>query len=173
MNVLLTGRPGVGKTTVVRKVVTRLPGLVGGFYTEEIREGERRVGFKIQALDGRKGILAHKEARGTYFVQYKKSDYRINLKDLEGIGVDSILKAIGSSTIIVIDEIGHMELFSDKFRDAVLKAFNSGKNVFATISKYGGPFEENLKMGGDTRVIEVTRENRDALADEVFRMLRG
>ena len=173
MHVLLTGSPGVGKTTLLRKVVTRLPGLVGGFYTEEMREEGRRVGFRIQALDGRKGILAHKDALGTYFVQDKKSDYKINLKDLEDIGVDSILKAIESSNLVVIDEVGHMELFSEKFRDAVLKAFDSRKTVLATISKYGGPFEEGLKSRADVKVVEVTRENRDALPDEVFRLVRG
>jgi nucleoside-triphosphatase len=172
MNVLLTGSPGVGKTMVIKKAVTRLAGLVGGFYTQEIREDGRRVGFTIQALDGRKGILAHKDARGTYFVQFKKSDYWINLQDLDEIAVDSILAAIESSNVIVVDEIGHMELFSDKFREAVLKAFDSGKSILATISKYGGPFEEKLKGREAVRVIEVTLENRDRLADEVVKLVK-
>ncbi len=172
MIVLLTGRPGVGKTTVVRKVVSRLSGLVGGFYTEEMREGGRRVGFMIRTVDGGKGVLAHKSGEGTYFVQDDKSEYRINIRDLEEVGVTSVLEAVESADVVVIDEIGRMELFSDRFRDAVLKVVRSGKTVLATISKYGGPFEENLKMGDGVELIEVTKENRDSLPDDVLKLLR-
>ena len=57
--ILLTGRPRVGKTTIIKDVVRKLPGRAGGFYTEEMRERGRRQGFKIVTLDGREGILAH------------------------------------------------------------------------------------------------------------------
>lgn len=172
MNVLLTGTPGVGKTTVVKKVVSRLSGFVGGFYSEEITEAGKRVGFRIVTVDGRTGVLAHKSAEGTFFMYDTKTKYYINLRDLEWIGVQSILEAIKSASIIVIDEIGHMELFSDKFRDAVEQAVESDKTVFATISKYGGPFEEHLKERPDSKVVEVTLENRDKLPDKVFEMMR-
>jgi len=173
MRVLITGRPGIGKTTVVRKAISRLSGFCGGFYTEEIREGGKRVGFRIQALDGRTGILAHRRGKGTFFVKDKKTEYMINLKDLDDVASDALEKAVASSGIVVVDEIGHMELFSDRFKAAVLKVFESEKPVLATISKYGGDFEESLKLREDVKVLEIDEENRDKAVDEVIRLLRG
>ncbi|MBD3387852.1 MAG: NTPase [Candidatus Altiarchaeales archaeon] len=173
VNVLLTGSPGVGKTTVVRKVISRLPGSVGGFYTEEMLESGKRVGFRIRTVDGMAGVLAHKKSHGTYFVEDDRTEYRINLRDLEDIGVKSIIDAVESDDVVVIDEIGRMELFSDHFRDAVSHAFDSGKTVFASISKYGGSFEEELKMREGNRVFEVTADNRDSLPDVVLQALKG
>ncbi|MGB3904128.1 MAG: nucleoside-triphosphatase, partial [Anaerolineae bacterium] len=110
--ILLTGRPGVGKTTVIKKALDRLEGRAGGFYTAEIRESGRRQGFKIVTLDGQEGILSHVDIRG----QPRVSRYGVNLGDLEEVGVAALRRAIAEADLIVVDEIGKMELFSEAFR---------------------------------------------------------
>jgi len=123
--ILLTGRPRVGKTTIIKDVVRRLPGQAGGFYTEEMGERGRRQGFKIVTLDGREGILAHVGIKS----RMRVSKYGVNLADLEHVGVASIREALAQKDYVVIDEVGKMELFSQAFKDAVWAAIHSDKPV--------------------------------------------
>ncbi|HYL80544.1 MAG TPA: nucleoside-triphosphatase, partial [Candidatus Acidoferrum sp.] len=109
--VLITGAPGSGKTTLIRGVVAELPGRAGGFFTEEIREGEARVGFRVSALDGRTGILAHvKSVLGP-----KVGRYRVDVASFEAVGVDALEAATRESDLGVVAEIGKMELCSSRF----------------------------------------------------------
>ena len=86
---LLTGRPGVGKTTVVREIAERLGAKAGGFYTEEIRAQGRRTGFRLVALDGPTGILAGVNVSS----RYRVGRYRVCVEDLESVGVESLWRA--------------------------------------------------------------------------------
>src|SRR4030065_370938 len=115
---LLTGSPGTGKTTAIRQAIARTNARAGGFYTEEIRSGGSREGFKIVTLDGQEGILAHVGITGPRRV----SKYGVDTTSLEKIGVNAIHRAIKEDDVIVIDEIGKMELFSPYFQEAVLQA---------------------------------------------------
>ncbi len=164
-NVLLTGRPGVGKTTLIRKISGSLNKKVGGFYTEEIRQDGVRKGFGIKTFDGREGILAHQNIKG----RYKVSKYGINLQDLEGVAAASIEDAIAEDEVIIIDEIGKMELYSDKFRAAVIRALNSPKQVMATIGAQRHAFLDEIKRHPDVELITVTVANRDSLAEDIIR----
>jgi len=122
-NILLTGPPGAGKTTLIMRVIEKIKNMgVGGFYTEEIREKGVRTGFKILTLDGNEGILSHVD----HDSRVRVGRYRVNIDDLENIAVKSILDSLGKDTII-IDEVGRMELVSEKFRDAVMKALDTGR----------------------------------------------
>jgi nucleoside-triphosphatase len=125
MNVLLTGKPGVGKTTIIKKVVEGREN-AGGFYTEEIRDRYRK-GFKIMTLDGEEGILAHVDIKNRRTV----GKYGVNTPDIDAIAVKSVEESLDRE-IIVIDEIGKMELYSEKFRDILGKALDTG-NVLGTI----------------------------------------
>jgi nucleoside-triphosphatase len=167
MKILLTGRPGIGKTTIVLKVLSACGLDAGGFTTAELRERGDRVGFSISAIGGKSGILAHVDFAG----RHRVGRYGVDLAALENIGVRSIEDAIGSKELIVVDEIGKMELFSEKFAGAVLRAFESGKHVLATVMERPHPFADSLKARGDVRVIEVTRENRGRLVDEFVSLL--
>ena len=162
--ILLTGRPRVGKTTIIKDVVRTLPGQAGGFYTEEMRERGRRQGFKIVTLDGREGILAHVGIKS----RMRVSKYGVNLADLEGIGVAAIREALAQKDYVVIDEIGKMELFSQAFRDAVWEAIHSDKPVLGTITLSSHPWADRVKALPQVTIIEVTKAKRDKMAQQVL-----
>jgi len=165
-NILLTGKPGIGKTTLVRKVVEQLGNIkAGGFYTQEIRENSVRVGFRITTLDGRRGILAHVNHKG----KFRVGKYGVNLGDIDEIAVSSILNSLDRD-LILIDEIGKMELYSEKFKEVVVKALETGR-VLGTIRLGRDEFTNEIKKRNDTRIIEVTLENRDPLVEELVQTL--
>jgi len=162
-NILLTGRPGVGKTTLIKKVLRKLSLNVGGFHTGEIRERGVRVGFELITLSGRRGILAHKNIRSPHRV----GKYGVNLKDLDELGVVELWRAIQEEELVVIDEIGKMELFSDRFKKAVMAALDSEKPVLGTIMQKSSPFADSIKRRPDVEVIEVTEGNREELVNVI------
>jgi nucleoside-triphosphatase len=120
-NLLITGMPGCGKTSLIKEILREFSIPAYGFFTEEIREGEKRVGFKIVTLSGKIGILAKKGIDSNLRV----SQYGVILKDLEEIGVKEIEKGLNGKNLIVIDEIGTMELFSERFKEVVSRALRS------------------------------------------------
>jgi nucleoside-triphosphatase len=168
---LLTGRPGVGKTTVVQAVVARLGGRAGGFYTEEIREGGRRTGFRLAALDGPSGTFASVKRPG----RHRVGKYTVHLDELDQVGVAALWRAIEGPQVevVVVDEIGKMELFSPAFRQAVLAALDSPKAVLATVMARPQPWVDDIKDLPSVTVVEVTLDNRQALPDRVWRWLEG
>jgi len=167
--ILLTGRPGVGKTTVIKRVVEQLGSRAGGFYTAEIRKSGRRQGFKIVTLDGQEGILSHVDIRG----QPRVSRYGVNLGDLEEVGVAALRRAIAEADLIVVDEIGKMELFSDEFRQAVAEAIEGEKPVLATVMASPEPWVDALKGLPQVTVLEVTRDNRERMVPLVVELLQN
>ena len=162
--ILLTGKPRVGKTTIIKDVVRGLPGRAGGFYTEEMREQGRRQGFKIVTLDGQEGMLAHVGIKS----RMRVSKYGVNLADLEGIGVAAIREAIAQKDYVVIDEIGKMELFSQAFKETVWEAVHSEKPVLGTITLASHPWADNVKALPQVTIIEVTKANRARIAQQVL-----
>lgn len=166
MNVLLTGTPGVGKTTLIRKLVEALGRPARGFVTDEIREGGRRRGFKIVTLDGREGILAHDTIKG----RNRVSRYGVSTADLEAIGIPAITPA-SRDEIIVIDEIGKMECASRAFKDAAWRAFEAPNLVLATIARKGVGFIARVKQRADVKLVEVTARNRDHLVAQILHEL--
>jgi len=117
-NLLLTGRPGVGKTTVVQAVVRLFPGEVGGFLTGEIRERGTRKGFSITSVEGESAVMAHVD----FWSSVRVGKYAVDVPAFERIALPGLRDAIQRKRIIVIDEIGKMELASRKFREAVREA---------------------------------------------------
>jgi nucleoside-triphosphatase len=165
--VLLTGRPGVGKTTIIKEVVRQLGGRAGGFYTAEIREGGRRQGFKIVTLDGEEGVLSHVSIKAAPRV----SKYGVNLQDLEEIGVKALWQALAEADYVVVDEIGKMELFSEEFRTAVTEAIQSDKVVLGTVMATRQPWVDALKALPQVSVVLVTQDNRGKMAQRVIELL--
>jgi len=166
----LTGRPGIGKTTVLLRIVKILKekGLkVGGIISREIRRDNSRIGFKLIDLEsGREGWLAHvKQPNGP-----RVGKYRVCMKDLESIGVKAILKAVKEADIVVIDEVGPMEMFSECFKKAVAEALNSEKIVLGTVHyRIKDSFTAIIKAKGDIEVVEVTIKNREILPENIAR----
>jgi len=166
--IFLTGPPGIGKTTVLLKAVEKLRSMgfkVGGMMSREVRERGVRVGFKIVDLStGREGWLAHVRQP----VGPKISKYRVNLSDLESVGVKSVREAVLNADLIVIDEVGPMELFSKPFRDAVKAALESGKPVLGTIHyRARDPLVTMIKSREDVEVLKVTAVNRGHLHETI------
>ncbi len=167
--ILLTGRPGIGKTTALKRVVDMLRAAgfsVGGMLTLEVREGGVRVGFKVVALDtGEEAWLAHKSM---FSGGPRVGRYNVNLEGLEKVGVAAIERAIASADVIAVDEIGPMELKSDKFKEVVAKALESEKPFIGTIHIRADrdPFARGVKAR--CKVYEVTLSNRAVLPRLVY-----
>jgi len=165
---LLTGSPGTGKTTVIRQAIAKSKTKAGGFYTEEIKSGGTRQGFRIVTLDGQDAILAHVDSHS----RYRVSKYGVDVHNLDNVGVAAINQAIDESDLIVIDEIGKMELFSPRFRDAVLKAIDSGKKVLGTIMLSPHPFADDIKRHPKVKVAQLTRADHEQVLREILDWLK-
>ena len=163
-NFLVTGRPGVGKTTLIRAVLRELGVDAGGFTTEEIREEGERVGFSITDLKGGSGVLARVDLDSPWRV----GRYGVNRADLESIGVAALDRAIAGARLIVMDEIGRMELCSPLFQDAVGRALDAPIPVLGTIQDRRNPFLDGIRARNDVEVITLTESNRDAARQRVL-----
>jgi len=163
----LTGQPGTGKTALIKEALARTKVKGGGFYTEEIRTGGIRQGFRIVALDGQEAILAHVGISSPYRV----SKYRVETDALDRVGVSALRQALKESDLIVIDEIGKMELLSPLFREAVMQAINSDKRVLGTIMVNPHPLADEIKRHPEVEVLLVTRDNRPQVMNKVLNWL--
>ena len=161
---LLSGEPGTGKTTIIKEVLSKMNKSAGGFYTEEIRSPGVRQGFQIITLDGKSAVLAHTSVRSPYRV----SKYGVDTDSMDKVAEPALKQAIQSKDIIVIDEIGKMELFSSSFKDAVIEALESGKKVLGTIMLAPHPWSDKIKARQDVGIIKVTRLNRNEVVNQVL-----
>lgn len=155
-HIILTGSPGVGKTTIIQKVCSELlrkdvP--VKGFYTSEVREKGKRIGFDVVSLAGEKSSLA----RIGNITGHKVGQYVVDLQSFESVALP-IFKSLNENFIIVIDEIGKMELFSKSFEIATKTAFSSRNTILGTIPVQKGkpiPLVEFVRSHPSVKLITV------------------
>jgi len=160
---LLTGLPGVGKTTLIRGVVTSLGSMpAAGFYTDEIREAGGRVGFRATTLDGRTLVMAHVNFAGPARV----GRYGVDLAVVEALG-ESILRQAPRTALVVVDEIGKMECLSSAFVRAVRTIVDGSRPLVATIGMKGVPLLDELRHRPGVTLWEVTVSNRDHLRHDL------
>lgn len=165
--VLVTGRPGAGKTTLIQRVVARLPGPAGGFYTRELREGGTRVGFELVTLDGKRAVLAHTGRRGAPRV----GKYGVDLGAMETLGVPALQQAADRGEYIVVDEIGKMELLSPGFVTTLRELLRGPYRIVGAIMAAPHPVADELKRLPGVHVHTLTPANRERLADEMLALL--
>ena len=164
---LITGKPGVGKTRLVQKIIKRMRSVnMAGFYTVEIRSKGSRLGFELRGLNGGYRTLAHVKI---------DSQYRVGRYGVDIDGFEEFLMTVDLLNphleLIVIDEIGKIELFSNRFRTLVCDALNSDKQVLASIPIKGNEFIREIKQRVDTHLFEVTHGNRDHLLEKIVEEL--
>ena len=159
-NILFTGPPGCGKTTLIQRIVQQLSTPSTGFITKEIREKGKRVGFTINTLDGKEVLLAHINVSG----RYRVGRYGVVLESVDSVAVPSMIPKTQKESVVV-DEIGKMECFSSLFRKKLLDVLDMPNKVIGTISLKGDQFIKEIKGRSDVLVVEISEKNRDKLAD--------
>ncbi|MFE7530124.1 nucleoside-triphosphatase [Kitasatospora sp. NPDC057542] len=160
--ILLEGRPGSGKTTAIRRLAALLPAReTSGFTTEEIRTDGSRVGFALETLAGERAVLAHVDFPGPPRV----GRYGVDLRVMERLALPSLVWS--ARTLVLIDELGRMELAYRPFEETVRAVFAAEVDVVATVQAQHGPFTDALKRRTDVKVLPLTRANRDALPEQL------
>jgi nucleoside-triphosphatase len=169
-NLLLTGPPGCGKTTVVLRLIERLGDLrLAGFHTQEIREHGGRVGFEAVGVStGRHDILAHVRSRS----RLRVGRYGVEPASLAPL-VEAELGVAGEIDLFIVDEIGKMELSCPEFVEAVRRLLDGPVPLVATVALRGGGLIEEAKARSDVRLVEVMPQNRDRLPEVLQTWVRG
>ena len=162
-NILISGYPGVGKTTLIRKLIKNMNCKIDGFFTKEKKEAGKRTGFNITDFCGNQEVLAHLYFKSPYRVGY----YGVNVKAFETIGIPALERALEIADLIVIDEIGKMEMFSEKFCEMLEKVFASSKPLLAAIKAKDCRLTAKLKARTDVRVFQLTKKNRENIEDMI------
>jgi len=153
--ILLTGRPGVGKTTVIRRLADLLPSrAIAGFCTGEIREAGQRQGFDATTFSGSSGVLAHVGLKS----RQRVGRYGVDVAAFERLVLPELARPCD---LLLIDEIGKMECFSTRFVDAVRGLLAGPTPVVATIGVSGAGFIAEVKRRSDVEIWQVTRESRE------------
>jgi nucleoside-triphosphatase len=172
---LLSGLPGVGKTTIIKKVVQALGDRAGGFYTEEILGPGGRKGFRLVTLDGQTATVAHVNLRVHGRPQISR--YGVDVNAIEHVGVAALRRVMSrgknapARPVCIIDEIGKMELFCGPFKDVVLSAVGGPGRVLATVMAKPNPWVDGLKVLPGVETWKVTKKNRDKLVEKIIEWL--
>ena len=167
-NILITGPPGIGKTTLIKNLSEELKDLhPSGFTSGEIREKGIRKGFELVSLGGKRGILAHVDIRSSFRV----GKYGVDIHGFEGF-LAAIPLHDTAIDLIIIDEIGKMECFSRTFTNMIRTILDSDKVVIASVALKGSGFIQEVKGRADGTLIEITHRNRDSLCNEITRIVR-
>jgi nucleoside-triphosphatase len=167
-HLLLTGTPGSGKSTAIRKLAALLDRRPRGFYTEEIREDGERQGFRLVAFDGAKAVIAHVDFPKTHRV----SKYGVDVAAIDQACEKTLVPSRGDEFYLV-DEIGKMECLSERFVARMRGLLDSGLTVVASVASRGGGFIAEVKRREDCELWTLTRGNRDAMPQRMLEWMRA
>ncbi|MFX1286532.1 MAG: NTPase [Promethearchaeota archaeon] len=172
-HILITGRPGIGKTTLIKKIVTEIKRLrpnwhITGFYTSECRQKGRRIGFDIHTLDGQQGVLA-RLIDTEFKSNFRVGKYSVDVTDLNDIAVPLLYQ---QAELVIIDELGKMELFSPQFREAVEYALDNQSRILATIPYYENIFLTSIKHKSSVQIWELNRSNQKKVFEKIVELFK-
>mgnify|MGYP003963768571 CR=1 FL=1 len=173
-NLLITGEPGSGKTTVLlmalKEYLTEpFAGKVGGIYTTEMLAGSERVGFKLRVIGGGMATLAHTMM---YSFSRQLGRYHVDTSAVYYVGLPAIMAACESAVVVVIDEVARMQLMCDDFSPTVVAALDGDKPVVATVHSHSGSFTDEIKRRADVELVTVTPETREQCLAQIQAWLR-
>jgi len=163
---LVTGVPGVGKTTLLRRVAAQAQRKLGGFTTEEMRTQGQRVGFRIVPFDGPGRVMAHLDFRS----RARVGRYGVDVDAIDAVA-ETALALDPNIDVYLVDEIGKMECFSARFVAAMRRLLDSDKRLVASIARKGTGFIAEVTRRHDVDLWEVTVANRDALVDPILKWI--
>lgn len=172
MMYLLTAKPRTGKTTTIKRLVTKL-GTKNciGFFTDEIIENGIRVGFQINTLSGNQGILAKVGLDSEILI----GRYGVNISKFEELCVPELNKAfLGDMDVdyIIIDEIGPIQMNSEHFKELLLQLLSSEKTIIGTIFYETYPWIKEFKQKNGVNLIELTYDNREKIIDVLLERIQ-
>lgn len=165
-NILITGRPAQGKSTLLRKIIEDIPNRVG-FVTNEIRENDKRVGFEMETNNGNKVVLA----RNDYLDKIPVGNFFVDPERIELILPD--VSEFSDHDLLYLDEVGEMQLFSKRFKDLLIKYLDSSNISLMTISSiFQDDFLDSIKNRDDIILLEINENNRDELVPFIKKLIK-
>ena len=168
-NILLTGAPGCGKTTAIRRLAELLQGIrLAGFYTAEICDGNRRVGFQAHTFHGKQALLSSIHHKSWVSV----GRYGVDVLGFEKLVIPEMQRDPNSVDLFLIDEIGKMECFCPRFVEAMNALLDLDVPLVATVSLHGKGLIQEVKQRKDVDIVTVTPRNRDSLPKQILSRFR-
>lgn len=164
-HILLTGEPGIGKSTIIQTIITSFNGPIKGVYAEEENIDGERTGFFLRTLEGKSDYLAHQNMLSTHRI----GKYGVNVAAIESLAVPSISPL--DDSLVIIDEIGLIQLCAPHFLEAVIYALDHAPRVLGTISMHNTEEFLKIKQRPDVQIIEVILENRNTLPTVILNFL--
>lgn len=164
---LITGPPGCGKTTLIKKIARSVNKPAYGFYTGELKEQGTRVGFSIASLQGDRAIMSHIDIKSPY----KVGKYGVDLEAFEAIAIPQLESALQSKKLTLIDEIGKMELHSSRFKELVEKIIDSDIPLVATIMAKPNRFCDRLKRSPGVELLLLSRQDHEKVFNRIVARL--